>query len=366
MQVNHKAPHFSQIWATITMQVRKYNAAALHATKCCALACKTKSKQKGNSIFISTYIDLSNLKSFQCCNKKAIFDQLSKYCQTQGITDHVTNGYSIVAQVERSEITQPCSRQQYLFVVQNTKRLWEKEKEELHLKKRLDSSIGNFYAASSDYVELTNKSYLTVYFFFQSGVKMGYLAVHISPRSVFKELEALYEVADECETFAGTSSIQPPPRNSFVSLAFGESAKFEITQISKECLHDISPILHSISNHILSFTKPHDSFLNSGVKMGYLAVHISPRSVFKELEALYEVADECETFAGTSSIQPPPRNSFVSLAFGESAKFEITQISKECLHDISPILHSISNHILSFTKPHDSFLNVTANFTLAD
>nr|CDI70158.1 hypothetical protein EgrG_000366800 [Echinococcus granulosus] len=34
--------------------------------------------------------------------------------------------------------------------------------------------------------------------------------------------------------------------------------------------------------------------------MGYLAVHISPRSVLKELDALYDVTNECERFAGTT------------------------------------------------------------------
>ncbi|CDS36561.1 deoxyribonuclease 1 2 [Echinococcus multilocularis] len=54
------------------------------------------------------------------------------------------------------------------------------------------------------------------------------------------------------------------------------------------------------------FERPPDCFSltlkKSGVKMGYLAVHVSPRSVFDEMEALYDVASECETYAGTSNL----------------------------------------------------------------
>ncbi|CUT99718.1 deoxyribonuclease [Echinococcus multilocularis] len=40
----------------------------------------------------------------------------------------------------------------------------------------------------------------------------------------------------------------------------------------------------------------------SGVRMGYLAVHVSPKSVAKELDALYYVTKECESFANTPNL----------------------------------------------------------------
>ncbi|EUB58827.1 Deoxyribonuclease-1-like protein [Echinococcus granulosus] len=36
--------------------------------------------------------------------------------------------------------------------------------------------------------------------------------------------------------------------------------------------------------------------------MGFLAVHISPKSVAKELDALYYVTKECESFANTPNL----------------------------------------------------------------
>ncbi|KAL5106494.1 Deoxyribonuclease-1-like 2 [Taenia crassiceps] len=64
--------------------------------------------------------------------------------------------------------------------------------------------------------------------------------------------------------------------------------------------------LFPMLNKSTSFERPPDCFAfiikEGGLRVAVLAVHISPRSVKAEMEALYNVAPVCQTFAGTQNL----------------------------------------------------------------
>ncbi|CDS36840.2 deoxyribonuclease [Echinococcus multilocularis] len=64
--------------------------------------------------------------------------------------------------------------------------------------------------------------------------------------------------------------------------------------------------LASMRTRMAEFERPPDCFSliikESGLRVALLAIHVSPKYVVKELDALYDVTNECERFAGTTNL----------------------------------------------------------------